>query len=92
MKKLVIALSLFLQIGCTSYSGHFFIHSDSMKESIESEHIQYKEGHLVIDEEKIELPEGKTLKINYKSVNGVVSYTVKVDGNIVKAVRSSTKE
>lgn len=63
-----------------------------MKESIESEHIQYTEGHLVIDEEEIELPAGKTLKINYKNANGVVSYTVKVDGNIVKAVRSPTKE
>ena len=54
-----------------------------MDEAIETEHIQYQNGILFIDQENIKLPDGDKLNIKYRAVNGVVTFVVKVDGEII---------
>lgn len=93
MKKaiLIIAVSLAL-VNCGLGGQHSLeSHFINMDEIIDDEHVSYVDGVLHIDDEKIDLPEGDSLRINYRNSNGVVRYTVRVDGEIVREVTGTTE-
>ena len=68
---------------CTSQHLHLFVHYGKMDESVESEHVQFHEGVLLIDDENIELPRGEKLGIRYSLKKDMAKYVVKVDGKVV---------
>lgn len=91
MKKvvsiLIVSIFSILLVSC-AFNGSFQFeeHYVSMDENIVDEHVRYEEGSLYIDGDEIELPEGDKLRISYRNVDGVATYTVKVDGKLIKTV------
>jgi len=88
MRCTVALLALVIGLTGCSFDGprQFENHFISMNETIADEHVQYRNGNLTIDGEKINLPSGETLNVSYRKSPRVTRYTVKVDSITVADV------
>lgn len=86
MKVILQLLLISITLSACAISGQraYEIHVISMNETIDDEHVKYSQGILLIDNERITLPEGENMRINYRSNSEVVRYTVRVDGELVE--------
>jgi hypothetical protein len=85
MKTMFGYLAIMIAISGCGLTGQqsFENHIISMNESIEDEHVKYKDGVLLIDNERIDIPEGDSLNISYKRNSQITRYIVRVDGELI---------
>lgn len=83
MKLLSLLCVLLFINGCTTQHRHVFIHLGDIDEDMISEHVQYQDGTLIIDNKTVPIPGGDKLSVRYSIKGESVSYTIKVDGKIV---------
>ena len=83
MKLLFLLSALLLFVGCTTQHREIFIHLGDIDEEINSEHVQYRDGVLMIDNQHIVIPDGERLSIRHTIKGKNISFTVKVDGKVV---------
>lgn len=76
---ILIAVSGCGLTGQRSFENHFI----STNESIDDEHVKYKDGVLLIDNERIDIPEGDSLNISYRRSSQFTRYIVRVDGELI---------
>ena len=86
MKVIFQLLLISIALSACAIGGQraYEIHVISMNETIDDEHVKYSQGILLIDNERITLPEGENMRINYRRNSEVVRYTVRVDGELVE--------
>ncbi len=83
-----LLFSLFLSACSLGGQYSFEVHYVAMNETIDDEHVNYRDGSLQIDNTVVDIPDGDNLMVNYRCRNGVLRYKVEVDGELVTEVES----
>ncbi len=89
----IMLWTVVLLTGCSyvSQKESLECYDGPMGDSFQSEHIEYTNNVLKIDGSNVELPQGQHLRVEYKTVNGRKSVSVKVDGKELSMGSSTSR-